>query len=502
MDHSAAQQKPIDRPLRRIPPEIVQANMGRIQTAESVAARVRERVTAYGRFLNAQGVADHTAFTDLPLTDKESYLLSAPYEDLLADDHHETVSILRSSGTSGRSFYWPQLKTDARWSARRLRTFLELTYQIHERRTTAVVALSLGSWVGGDHYSWCLKNVAIEAPYPFAVFSPGNRHDEVIEFLRQPRPAGEQLLVVICPSILGYLLLLAESSGRSLPLEKIRFLVTGEAFPEVLRQSLSQRAGLDADVPCLFSVYGSADTGGLGVESSASIAVRQMLVEDPEWGAELGLGSPAPHLFHNTATETYLETVQGELCVTRWQGIPLVRYNLHDSATLLSWEPLRQAAMTHVSRTAGNAKRMQQLINAEAMPDLIAVWGRSDSSVVLGGTKLTEAMLDEAVRCPEISDLLTGVYRASLIIERERPILAIDLQFRQGTVPDSDALNRAYNVLIRTLGQLQPEFGLDWQNLYQHWDRDPSQRVLRLRGMVWPELSEETEHRIKQRSLM
>jgi hypothetical protein len=35
-----------------------------------------------------------------------------------------------------------------------------------------------------------------------------------------------------------------------------------------------------------------------------------------------------------------VETVAGELCVTKWQGIPLVRYNLHDSARLYDWSEI------------------------------------------------------------------------------------------------------------------------------------------------------------------
>jgi phenylacetate-CoA ligase len=472
-----------------------------MQIANSVAARARERVPAYRSFLEARGVPDGAPFSELPIIDKSSYLIPAPYADLLADDYHETFAILRSSGASGSLFRWPQLKADHHWSSRRLRAFLESTFRIHERRTVAVVALSLGSWAGGDYYSWCLKNVALEASYPFAVFSPGNRHDEVIEFLRQPQPSGDQFLVVICPSLLGYLLLLAESTGRPLPLDQMRFLVTGEAFSETVRESLCRRAGLGGSEPFMFSLYGSADTGALGVESLASIALRQLLAEAPDLAAKLGLGPVVPHFFHCTATDAYLETVCDELCVTRWQGIPLVRYNLHDSAKLLAWEPLRQALLATPSRGPRHTERLKLLQDAQAMPDLVAIEGRADSCLVLGGTKLTEAMLDEAVRCPELCDLLTGAYRARLVVEGERPVLAMDLQFRAGAVADAATLHRVYHLLLQALGRVQPEFASDWQNLYRNWDDDPSRRVLRLRGFTWPALSEDAGERIKQRSL-
>ena len=41
------------------------------------------------------------------------------------------------------------------------------------------------------------------------------------------------------------------------------------------------------------------------------------------------------------------------------------------------------------------------------MPDLLAISGRTERFVTIGGTKLTEAMLDEVIACPALSDLLT-----------------------------------------------------------------------------------------------
>ena len=481
--------------------EVDRQNLGWVQTASSVAARARERVPAYRSFLEARGVPDCDEFAQLPITDKASYLIPSPYTELLADDHQETFTILRSSGASGCSFFWPQLKADYRWSAQRLRGFLEYTFKIHERKTVAIVALALGSWVGGDYYSWSLKNVALEAHYPFAVISPGNRHNEVIEVLQQALSFVDQFLVVICPSNIGHLLLLAESTGHHLPLGKMRFLVVGEAFPEALRGSLCRRAGLRCGEPFMLSLYGSADTGALGVESPASVALRQLLVENPELAEEFGLGPVVPHFFHFTATDAYIETVDGELCVTRWQGIPVVRYNLHDSARLLAWEPLRQAIVASARRESLNADLLRVLHDAPTMPDLIAISGRADSCIVLGGTKLTEAMLEEAVRCPQLSDVLTGAYRASLWFEQGRPILAMDLEFRQGVIPEAPVLQRAYHALIQALGRVQPEFATDWQEIYRIWDDDSARRVLRLRGLLWPALSEEAEQLIKKRKL-
>jgi phenylacetate-CoA ligase len=423
--------------------------LGILQTANSVAARARDRVPAYRTFLEVRGVPDGATFAELPVTDKASYLTPSPYADLLADDYQMSFSILRSSGTSGSSFFWPQLKEDYRWTARRLRGFLESTFRVHERKTVAVIALSLGSWAGGEHFSWSLKNVALETAYPLAVFSPGNRHDEIIEFVCGAEPFVDQIIIAICPSKIGHLLLQADTTGRPLPLGKIRFLVTGEAFPETLRSSLCRRAGLGCGDPFMLSIYGSADTGSLGVESVASIALRRLLADRPKLARELGLGPIVPHFFHLTATDAYLETVGGELCVTRWQGIPIVRYNLHDSALLLAWSPLRQAVLASAPEGLDEVELRRLIQDSEEMPDLLAISGRTDDSVTIGGTKLTEAMLDEVVACPALSDLLTGSYRAALVFEGDRPILSMDLELKPDICVDTSVLERAYRELYQ-----------------------------------------------------
>ena len=74
----------------------------------------------------------------------------------------------------------------------------------------------------------------------------------------------------------------------------------------------------------MFSVYGSADTGLLGFESPASVILRKICMADPLVAEDLGLGRVIPHFFHHADPGAYVETVGSELCVTKWQGIPLV----------------------------------------------------------------------------------------------------------------------------------------------------------------------------------
>jgi phenylacetate-CoA ligase len=483
---------------------LLRESIGSREIAENVAHRARAQTCAYQKFLAAHQVRDSALFEDLPITDKATYLKTFAFEDLVGDDFADTFTIFGSSGSSGQPFYWPQIKGSHRSSVARFGHYIENAYGVHQRRTLVIVGLALGSWIGGDFFSWLLKNVAIAAPYPLAVFSPGNKHDEIIAMLHSAERFVDQFIVVCGPSAIGHLILRAKEKAQPLPLGKIHYLVLGEPFPEVVREDL-ERNSL-AEGPRMFSVYGSADTGLLGFESPASIILRRICMADPLVAEDLQLGPLIPHFFHHADPDTYLETVGGELCITKWQGIPLVRYNLHDSARLYDWQEIARLLPSWVKRNPALAPSMTHLERCVAFASLsdsgiLAITGRSDSCLILCGTNLTETMLDEAVRSSECSGILTGLYRAHVLMEKGRQRLGMTVEYRPEHGTPDDAAEIVYPRLICALGRAQPEFKDDWASIYQWWDTDPEKRILKLNLVPWPEMSRSLEHEIKARGV-
>jgi phenylacetate-CoA ligase len=463
------------------------SSLGWRRLAERIARRAERRVPAYREFV-AQGEKPH-AFTDRPLTSKDLYILRYPTSQLLADNHGEVFAIFRSSGTSGRALYWPCLRSHDRYAVWGMRRFLETYFSIQDKRTLAVVAHSLGSWVGGDHISWILKSLALGVRHNFSVFAPGNKYTEIIDIITELEPSVDQIILFLCPSYVPYLQLVAESLGKTLPLSKLRYMVTGEPIPEGVRMSLQARAGVPPQEPFMLSSYGSADTGLLGIESLESVALRKLLTLNEGLALELGFSEPIPHLFHHAVLDNYLETIGGELCVTRWQGIPIVRYNLHDRVRLYRWRTLRQAVLKSNS-IATRDEPLREVIRKRRMilPDLIAVEGRSDA-LILGGSNFSQSMLDEAVRTPALESVLTGAYKVRVGSRDGQKLFEIELELRPGITLDAEAADRVYDELVQALGRDQPEFRSDWENIYRAFDRDPSRRILQLRWHPWPVLS-------------
>ncbi|AFZ24435.1 hypothetical protein Cylst_2202 [Cylindrospermum stagnale PCC 7417] len=478
-------------------------SLGSKETAEKLAQKAQQVVPAYKRYLETHDLKPGEPFENLPTSDKKSYALVYPYEDILVREPEEIFALFRSSGSSGNSFYWPQLKSTYRSAPVVGKKFFEDIFAIEQKKTLAIVGFNLGGWIGGESASWNLKNVALNAPYPFWVLCPGNDIDEIIKIICQLESSVEQIILLIVPSAIAHLHLRASQLKQSLPVKKLRYLVGGEPFPETLRIFFQNQAEVADNIPFMLSIYASADTGNLGFESLYSVAVRKLLCQNEALTGELGIEFPIPQFFHFAAPDTFLEIVNGNLCVTLWQGIPLVRYILYDRVSLYSWRELRQAILSSPHLNPQDEPWVKLLQSAsEGLPDLIAITGRADRCLIIGAANLMEYMLDEAVKNEDLKDILTGLYRATIVYEENQQYLSFNLETIQDIDLDLEKIDLVYYSLVKTLGRLEPYFFEAYKNLYSIWDTDRKKRILRLNFVSWPSLSQTTKTSIKQRGIV
>ncbi|PSB03520.1 hypothetical protein [Merismopedia glauca] len=477
--------------------------LGSNHKAKQVAAKAQKFVPAYRDFLQSQGIAIGNNWDKLPLTDKKSYLMAYKYPELLGNDSDQILAFFRSSGSSGNPFYWSYLKSSSRFSVLGIRIFLERAFAIHQKKTLAVVALGLGSWLAGDYFSALLKSLAMRSRYPFSVATPGNALADAIQLIEVTESLFEQIVILIVPSAIAHLHLKANQLGKNLPLEKLRYIVLGESFPESLRSYHQNKAHISENQPFMFSMYGSTDTGGLGVESLPTVCLRKLFSNNQALAAEIGIEQPIPAFFHSIARDAFLETIDGHLCITRWQGIPLVRYQIYDKVNFYHWKKLKATILSSPNLQPEDGPLVKIITSASNwLPNLIAVTGRTDNCLVFGGTNLTEYMLDAVITSTDLRSLLTGLYQAKIIYEADKQFLYLDLETHLNIEINSELEDLVYDSLVQSLSEIEPLFASDYQNLYIHWDKEPSQRVLRLNFIPYPALSQATENQIKQRGII
>ena len=410
---------------------------------------------------------------EVPIITKKGFFAGQRWRDVMPKESYwDTYSIIRSSGTTStdganRGFFWPQLKSvDARMTPA-MQSIIVKTFELAERKTLVVIGLSLGSWAGGEQMAFVFKALALQTALPLVVFSPGNEHGEILEIIEKCGDEFEQILIALCPSAIFYLSRLADNKGLKLPFEKISFLMTGEPFPEELRADLQRRGRERGAVEPLagLSVYGAADTGMIGVESSPLVRVRGYLADHPDVASQLGFKSRSvPNLYHLQPGETLFEVVNDELLVSKWQGVPLVRYNLEDRVQMFDWSGFCEKIASLDPAVAPTLRAMAR----EALPPIIAVSGRSKGCVFLCGSNIFESMLHEVFLKSSLKAKSTGTFLAWTEARGGQQLLALQIELRPGqAAPTGNELDRLHTEWVELLREQQPEFGLDYDKFYR-----------------------------------
>jgi phenylacetate-CoA ligase len=442
-------------------------SIGCLDMAKDVVYRTYRSSKAYRDFV-AASVAIETEETlrnlpweQIPITSKETLYGVADVADLMpAENIFNISSYLRSSGSSsatsgGKGFFWPQLRETVNLSMQQWKDRVVDIFQLQHRKTLAIIGMALGSWAGGDRYNLILKSLALEKAYPLVAFSPGTARAEIVEIINRFGAFYDQIMIVIVPSAIIHLEQLAKQANSPLPYHKLAFITPGEGFHEDLRKHLQQQA-LPSKMTFI-SNYASADAEITGLESPELAEVRQALNEHPEYADALGFKSrSAPNMFHAFTSAGYLENVDGQMTITRWQGLPLARYNLHDSVQFFRWRRLC-AALAELTgehdRWLGHSHR--------PYTDVIAVYGRADQCVVFFGNNLYGAMLEQVLMRSTLGPFSTGNFVVWPTHINGRQTLSWQVELKKGVSLREEQINQHYESLLTQLAEQQPSFGDD-----------------------------------------
>lgn len=471
--------------------------LGSKEMAWSVVQRMFVESKAYREFLiqNSPKLAGAEGLTvlppefqweDVPVVTKSSFYGQYPFFEILPESNRDKIyTYHRSSGTvasrSGdgvaKGFFWPSLQEPAEELSR---GFADLMSQMLLRangQTLFIVGLSLGSWAGGENIGFVSKLSSILGTLPLTVFSPGNQHDEIVEMIDFAHEQYERVIIACCPSAIYYILKAAETAGVELPLSKISFMVTGEPFAEELRLELHRLSGGERRLPAMFSVYGSADSGFSGIESTHLIELRQSLLRNPRIGEVLELRPGSiPSFFHIDHRKQFFEASDGELVVTAWQGLPLVRYNLEDRVQMFSWKEICGVMQEHAE--TDRQKKLWRFISDQSWSGVTAVYGRSKGCLFLCGTNVFDSMLEEVVMGSDILDEhITGHFAVWVDGSKTQQQLHWQIELKDPTIAREPGFaDRLYEEFCESLGRLQPEFKEDFAKLYSRATR-PDERV-------------------------
>lgn len=437
-----------------------------------------KRVPAYRKFLEEQTgtipeVHSMDDFNRLPLMDKGSYILKHPVEDLCVDGDPNCAHLwLRSSGTSRKPFFWPRRYEDEKNFPKAMAELFHQYVDPEHQPTLIVVGLALGPWGTGMQTSFAFRTLAQESP-GLAVCSPGLNNDNIIEVLDRISPRYKQTLLLSYPPFAKNVLEEAANRGMDLPSRNIHCMVGGEGITERYRERMWNLLGhTEKDLHSVWSLYGSTDFANVGFENPLTIAVRRILIEN-DLCQEI-LGEPAiPMLFQRTPAPTHFEEVDGELVVSRFQGIPLIRYRSGDHIRFIE-----RAKLLADLRDAGHDAEQMVRDAGLSVPDwpmpFAALYGRIDQTLFFYGANMTLDQIKAALESAPMAPYFCGRYLVQMA-EDDKGNPQIEISLPHSEALDAADLEQLAEAYAEEFAKVQSEFR-------QIRDQNPGLKHIRIKA--------------------
>lgn len=348
-------------------------------------AEAARRVPAYREFLAEHGATDQSHWESLPLTNKKNYLLAYSTESLCWDGTLKGCHLIgASSGFSkSGSVFWPKRPADEQLYMESVEQALIRHYSIDKKRSLLFVCLAFGTWIGGMQLATAMRSLAALQRHPLTVATPGLNLAESVNLYERFGRHFDQIIWITNPSNVNIILALLEKSSEPVKPASIFFPVVGEYFPEGFRRNVAVRLGHPIDEPfCVWTGYGSADAGDLGMETGATIELRKFFYSRPDISTEL-FGTTNTPMMLEPSPKALIEIVEGNIVVSKDQMVPLLRYDTGDTGELLSREDVCRIGEVP-----------QALL--DALPDrVLCVRGRATDAIVFYGTNLPVSDINE-----------------------------------------------------------------------------------------------------------
>ena len=407
----------------------------------------RKHVPAYRAFLEEHGGGEvrlhglQPDFSAIPITDKESYVKRWSIEERCRGGRipRRGVVVDESSGTSGEPNNWVRGR-DERADGRRL-----LQLGLHSRfghdGLFVINAFALGPWATGMNVSMSTVDVSI-------LKSTGPDVGKIEKTLRLFGPRYRYLVCGYPP----FLKTLVDSADVDWSGLECYAAVGGEGMSEALRSHLERAFRR------VYSSFGASDLEiNIAAENELTIALRRLLVDNPDLGPALGLPEHGtlPMIFQYNPLDYLVETTaDGELVITVNRvgtTSPKLRYNLHDLGCSVPFRRLRDALRAH---TLGPRDLADDWLD---LP-LLFHYGRSDSTLAFYGANVAPADVEEALLSVPALAACTGSF--ALLAGEDasaNKTLTIAVELRNGSSPAQDA-DETRRLLLARLAEVNQDY--------------------------------------------
>ncbi len=410
---------------------------------------VKKHIPAYQKFLAENGITVVKNWEDIPLMTKENYLLKYNTEKTVREGEIGKCFLIgASSGFSKKgTVFWLKEAVNENLYLNAVEEGLKNLYSIDKKKTLIVVSLAFGTWIAGMQLACTMRQLAAKTDYPLTACFPGLDLEEGAQIVKEYKNLYDQVLWITNVSNIPIIYSLLKDDKELLD-GYVYFPVVGEYFTENYRESFAKKFGYGEDKEAvLWTGYGSADTGDLGMESKNTIRLRKFFMRNPALCKDVFKSEDVPMILEKSSN-AYIEIIDGNIVLTKDQLIPLIRYNTKDSGGLLEKEKLK-------------GEIPEGMFNK--LPEtMLYVFGRVSDSVVFYGTNLKIPGINNFLNSLDESFKYSGLFE---IEEKEIDGIAI-FNFTIYTFDgDKSKENEYKNKIIAFLKSYSREFNAKYDNL-------------------------------------
>jgi len=305
-----------------------------------------KKVPAYKKFLKSKGVSPEEirTFEDfqkkVPVMDKKDYILKNPLKDICLEGSIEKMyTFSTSSGSEGKPTIWPRLVEQDKMLPNYWECFFIQNWNIDEKSTLVIITMALGNWIAGMLTADVIKRIALKGKYRLSIATPGTDVKQILNIIKWVAPHYDQVIMLAYPSLLKSIIEEGEKFEIKWRDLNLKFWLRGEKFSKHMRKYIIEKVGIKEKLDTFVSVYGTSDAGAIGLGSSLSNLIFKIISENDELHKKLIEPLPKSFSFVQCNPLSYfVEEIEGEIVITYYGGVPLIRYNTHDLGKVIPYE--------------------------------------------------------------------------------------------------------------------------------------------------------------------
>lgn len=368
--------------------------------------QVKKTVPAYKKILEKYKfsnvkIKSKEDFETLPILNKKNYIQKFSLNELVKNSSFPTTAYA-SSGSTGSPTFWFRNEQQEKNAQHTHEIIVKDIFNIKkEDSTLVIICFSMGVWVAGNSEAHAFHSLN-QLGYNFTTVTPGIEKKDILSIIKNISKFYKHTIIAGYPPFISDILQTCKQENIKIN-NNFRVLTSGDSFSEHWRDTVMKLLNV-TNPAYILNIYGCADASLLGFETPLSIYIRREAIKNPNLYNEIFKeAKEEPAFLQYNQSHIYFENHKNELLITVNSGIPLIRYNLHDSGSIISYQEVQSVLSKFNILTNAEKKGLTKWNN----PFIIKT-GRTDVAVTFYSLNIYPEHLISGVEDPRIKKYFSG----------------------------------------------------------------------------------------------